>query len=191
MTGDLDDATRPVGAAGRIDPLDPDDEATAVSRRGTAGAGLDDTVRSGSTTSAPPGPRRRPTDPHPVHDVDDGWTEDGSTVVARRESRRRQQRAEPGREPSEQADVEVPAPGVRVAYSPQSTPAPMPVRSPAPVVAPRSAPVARAPQDVVDTAAWEESRRRRSRRVAAVVVVTASALAVGASVALVFLLTVS
>ena len=190
MTGDLDDATRPVGASRPVGPLEPDDEATAVSRRAAAGAGLDDTVRSGSTTSAPPGPRRTPTDPFPADDVDDGWTEDGSTVVARRESRRRQQRAEPGGEPREQADVEVPAPGVRVAYSPQSTPAPMPVRSPAPVVAPRAAPVTRAPQDMVDTAAWEESRRRRSRRVGAAAVVTASVLAVGASVALVFLLTV-
>ena len=78
MTGSLDDATRPVGAK-----VEPDDEATAISRRGAAGAGLDDTVRSAATTSAP-GPRRRAPidDPGPVEVPDDGWTDDGSTVVA-------------------------------------------------------------------------------------------------------------
>ena len=144
MTGDLDDATRPVGASpGPCGPW--------TGRRGDGGLPPRHGQAPASTTPSdrarPPAPlpgraaRRRI--PSPADDVDDGWTEDGSTVVARRESRRRQQRAEPGREPREQADVEVPAPGVRVAYSPQSTPAPMPVRSPAPVVAPRAAPVAR------------------------------------------------
>ena len=127
MTGGLDDSTRPV------DGVEPGDETTAVSRRGSAADVMDD----------------------------------GSTVVARRESRRRQQRAEPGRDPGVQADVEVPAPGVRVAHVPQSTPVPMPVRTPMPVIVPRAAPVARAPQDVIDTAGVQETRRRRSRRVAA------------------------
>lgn len=181
MTGSLDDATRPVGAK-----VEPDDEATAISRRGAAGAGLDDTVRSAATTSAP-GPRRRAPidDPGPVEVTGDGWTDDGSTVVARRESRRRQQRPHPGQGPG----VEVPAPGVRVAHAPDTTPPPTPVRSPAPVIVPRAAPVARDPQDVIDAAATEQSHRRRSRRIAAAVLVTASALAVGASVALVVLLT--
>jgi len=57
------------------------------------------------------------------------------------------------------------------------------------VIVPRAAPVARDPQDVIDAAATEQSHRRRSRRIAAAVLVTASALAVGASVALVALLT--
>ena len=116
--------------------------------------------------------------------------DDGSTVVARRESRRRQDRVHPDQAPSARAGVQVPGRGIRVAAAPDSMPAPMPVRVAAPVVVARSAPVARAPQDVVDTAAAEESRRRRSRRTAAAVVLTASALAVGASAALVVLLTV-
>ncbi|GAA1982311.1 hypothetical protein [Microbacterium pumilum] len=110
--------------------------------------------------------------------------DDGSTVVARRESRRRQERAGADRTPEPDDDRVGASSQGRVARTPDSTPAVSAVRAPAPVVVPRTPREAREPQTPVDTVAAEASRRRRTRRITAIVVASASVVVVLAATAL-------
>jgi hypothetical protein len=134
--------------------------------------------------------------------------DEGSTLVARRESRRRHERAgaaqvdragrdaPAGGETAEALATErvgaahltdaldVPASVFRVARVPEPAPAGAAPTRAAPVVVPRAAAPIRDPQPVIDVAAEEAAARRRTRRAAAAVVVTAAVLALAAAGAL-------
>ncbi len=126
--------------------------------------------------------------------VDDDST-DGSTIVARRESRRRAARehaadADPGlpalRTPSPPPAVP-PAPS-RAASAPDAASSEVyGARPPQPVVAARAPAQQRAPQAPVDGDASAAGRRRRTRITAVIVVLAASAVALAAAASLITL----
>ncbi len=110
---------------------------------------------------------------------------DGSTVIARRESRRRAGRdRRPGHPPSPVAAASAgrvastPDPASRVVYEP---------RPADPVVATRGTPAAHVPQAAVDGAAGSAADRRSARRTALIVVLAGSVVSVGAAVSLLVL----
>ena len=112
---------------------------------------------------------------------------DGSTVIARRESRRRAGRdRRPGPPPpapvapaSAGRAASAPDPASRVVYEP---------RRAEPVVTTRAAPAARAPQTPIQGPADGAGDRRSARRTAAIVLLAASAVSVGAAASLIVLL---
>jgi hypothetical protein len=109
---------------------------------------------------------------------------DGSTVIARRESRRRSTREGAGARRVRPAPP-APAESGRTAAAPGAACASVYGARPAdPVVVARTAPPAHPPQEPVDGAAAAAAERRRARRTALVVLLAASAVAVGATAAL-------
>jgi hypothetical protein len=116
---------------------------------------------------------------------------DGSTVIARRETRRRAARDHPehGRAPVAASDRVPPAVPIatsgRIAAAPDAAAgAVYPARPPQPVIAPRSAPPERIPQAPVDGAANASAQRRRARRTAVLVLISACALVLAAAASL-------
>lgn len=201
MTDLPDERTIPV-RRGTISGHD-DAEATALSARGGIDGGTA-TEPSDEGDTAPPGPRRSsgPADAAAGLDPDEG-----STIVARRESRRRASRAVdagaigPGsddatvvvaadgrrRLPSTVAG-DVPAQLGRVARIP-AVDAVYPPRAPQPVVTPRVAPPVRPPQQAVDTAAAEHAARRQGRRRAVTILAVSTVIVLVATIAIVILST--
>jgi hypothetical protein len=109
---------------------------------------------------------------------------DGSTVVARRESRRRVAREGAGVSAPRSAPP-VPASTGRVAAAPDAgSGAVYGARAADPVVARRAAPPQRAPQAPIDGVAATTGHRRRARRTALIVVIAASVVAVAAAASL-------
>lgn len=115
---------------------------------------------------------------------------DGSTFVARRETRRRATRGPvDGRGPVAASDrlpppTPVDAPG-RVAAAPDAAAgAVYGARAPEPVIASRAAPPERLPQAPVDGDAAASAQRRRARRTALIVLISASAVALTAAASL-------
>jgi hypothetical protein len=139
-----------------------------------------------------PGPRRASTD-------DSSDPDDGSTMVARRETRRRAARDLEARdgdhEPSEGPVIastraaDVPAPVRRLARSPEPSEPTYAARDAGPARVERTAPSPRDAQDVVDTAAADASLRARRRGAIIAMVVVALIIAVAAVTALVALTT--
>jgi hypothetical protein len=111
---------------------------------------------------------------------------DGSTVVARRESRRRVARDGAGvSAPRSAPPVPVPASTGRVAATPDAgSGAVYGARAADPVVARRAAPPQRAPQAPIDGVAATTGHRRRARRTALIVLIAASVVAVAAAASL-------
>lgn len=116
---------------------------------------------------------------------------DGSTVVARRETRRRAARDQPEHDgapvaASARLSPAAPLPTAgRVAAAPDSASGvAYPARPPQPVIAARSAPPARVPQAPVDGGKTAEKHRRRGRRTALIVLFSASALVLAAAASL-------
>ena len=109
---------------------------------------------------------------------------DGSTVVARRESRRRAARDGAGRSAPRSAPP-VPASTGRMAAAPDAASGALYAARPArPVVVRRAEPPQRTPQAPVDGVAATTGHRRRARRSALIVVTAASAVAVSAAASL-------
>ena len=116
---------------------------------------------------------------------------DGSTVIARRETRRRATRQHgDGRGPTGASDrlppssTPIEASG-RVAAPPDAAAgAVYGVRAAEPVIASRTAPSERVPQPPVDGDAAATADRRRARRTALIVLISASALALTAAASL-------
>ena len=173
------------------------DEATQVTdRRGPDPAvdapDVSDASDAGDAASGP----RRSTYIHSVLDTDEST--DGSTIVARRESRRRAARG------VDQPDS-APAPGIpraaptastapagaaavgdgRVASSPDGTREVFGVRRAQPLVVERISPPPRARQAPQDLDAADARARRADRRATIIVVSTASAVVVAAATALI------
>ena len=201
-------ARRPAPVAG----VEDDVEATLVSAR-RMGEGGTATEPSDPDDAAAPGPRRAGAGA--VDAGSDGGgdadPDEGSTIVARRESRRRAARADAG-EPAEvllppapeDATVvvastgrhlpralagSVPAQDGRLAQPPVTVDPPYAPRAPQPVVVPRVASPARPAQEPVDTAALEQGARRRSRRRAAAVLGISAVVVLLATTAIVILST--
>lgn len=216
MTADLDDDTAPrrrtwmangepvvdIDAGDAVDVVAAGDAVDVVEPGDAGDAG--DVVEPGDAGDA--GDVSDVPDTIEPGDAVDEWSGvvDGSTVIARRESRRRRERADaarpaPGGDDAEVTQVarrrspaatvadDVPAPTGRIARTPDAFPAPAPVRESAAVFVPRTAPGPRVPQAPVDTAAVDAQHRRRRRRAAATVVVVASVVVVVVAIALVFL----
>ena len=201
MTDVPDERTIPVrrGATSDLD----DAGATAVSARGPIESGTA-TEPSSEGETAPPGPRRTGGAAVAATDLD---PEEGSTIVARRESRRRASRAvdaeaidpvgddatavvaSDGRRrlPSTLAG-DVPAQLGRAARTPEASAA-YPPRTPQQVTASRAAPPVRAPQEAVDTAAAERAARRQARRRAVVIIAVSAVIVLVATIAIVILAT--
>jgi hypothetical protein len=122
-----------------------------------------------------PGPRRHAADADADAERPDE-PDDGSTMVARRESRRRAAREESPVAPAPLAESragDLPAPTGRIAQAPGETPPIYKPRAPEPVIADRSAPPSRPPQVPVDVRAAMLYRRRRARQLALVGVIAA------------------
>lgn len=149
------------------DDLDHLDDATAISR-GRVG----DETQPAQDSDGGPGPRRRAGEDAAAEGVDADEPEDGSTVVARRESRRRAAREELAAAPAPAVDSagDSPAATGRIAQVPGETPPIYKPRAPEPVISTRSAPPSRPPQPPVDTRAEILYRRRRARQLALVAV---------------------
>jgi hypothetical protein len=151
----------------------PDDDVTVLSER-TGG----DTQPSEGGDGMPdgtPGPRRHAADADADAERPDE-PDDGSTMVARRESRRRAAREESPVAPAPLAESragDLPAPTGRIAQAPGETPPIYKPRAPEPVIADRSAPPSRPPQVPVDVRAAMLYRRRRARQLALVGVIAA------------------
>ena len=140
-----------------------------------------------------PARRRRSLEDATIFDAatDASWTE-GSTVIARRESRRRGSRhaaeaavlpAGPARAASGPDVAAIAPPSGRIAGPPASSPS-YGARAPEPVIAVRAAPAARVAQDPVDGRASAAAHHRRARRRALIVVVAASGAVVAAAATL-------
>jgi hypothetical protein len=116
---------------------------------------------------------------------------DGSTVIARRETRRRAARDQPEHDRAPMAasarfspSTPIPTPG-RVAAAPDAAAgAVYAARPPQSVIAARTAPPERVPQAPVDGAATGDRQRRRGRRTALIVLFSASALVLAAAASL-------
>jgi hypothetical protein len=169
----------------------PDEETIRVRRtyRGSAprDPGNDDTVPSTADDDTEVPIRRRASyvegTEHPT---------DGSTFVARRESRRREARrdaAETGEaDPTAGARMpEVPAsadvPGRVAAAGDEVADRRYPARPADPLIVPRTPPAGRTPQQPIDSAGTA-AHRARSRRAAMIVVVAASVVAFAAAASL-------
>jgi len=202
MTDIPDERTTPV-RRGATDDAGDVDEVTAISRRGQVDGGTA-TEPSDPGETAAPGPRRTG-GATAAPDLD---PDEGSTIVARRESRRRASRAVEaeglvpygddvtvvvasagGRRLPSTLAGDVPAPLGRVARTPASGDAGYLPRAPEPVVVARAAPPARAPQPPVDAVAAEQAARGRARRRAAVVVTLSLVAALLAATAILILVT--
>lgn len=126
--------------------------------------------------------------------------ETGSTVVVRRESRRRAELAAHPLQPDLDATIggagvpplpvatagDIPAPLVRAAVAPTAAPRAYDVRA-AGRVAPRAGTPTHPLQEPIDTAAGQAARRRRARRRAVIAVVAASVVMVAAIALLIVL----
>lgn len=199
MTDVPDESTIRIRRGPAADP-DPDG-ATELSARRTASE--ETTEPSDPGTAEPSGPRRRSAVPDTDADADEG-----STIVARRESRRRASRAVDSAAASiAEADAatvvvassgasrglattlagNVPAPLGRVAQVPAQTGTGYAPRAAEPVMATRAVPTPRAPQAPVDSVAVEHAARRRARRRAAVVVALSVVVALVAAAAILIL----
>ncbi|MEU1971669.1 hypothetical protein ABZ477_08425 [Microbacterium sp. NPDC019599] len=187
-------------SAGTPDDADPDDElddrtvrisrtaapddATHVARRRGGDGGAQTQPSEAGDASAEPGPRRTSADPT-AEDPDDG-----STMVARRESRRRASRDVSGPLAATSA-ADVPSSIGRIARSPEE---PLPSygpRSADPARIARSAPEPTSPQTPVDTAGVDAAARRRARRRAVIALVAASVLVAAVVAALIALTAVT
>ncbi|MFH8252168.1 hypothetical protein ACH3VR_17515 [Microbacterium sp. B2969] len=172
-------------------PRDDVDDDTDVSRR-TRRRALDEVApATPPEASDAPGPRRTA---NPVDESAPGEPEpeDGSTVVARQESRRRAARgveakASPDRIAATSA-ADLPANG-RIAQAPDTVRASYAPRPPQSASITRRPPATRDPQPLADTAAGEAVARRRARRRTAITVVLASLVLVAAVAVLVALFT--
>lgn len=116
---------------------------------------------------------------------------DGSTVIARRETRRRAAREQPAPAgapvaASDRTAASAPIPTAgRVASAPDAAAdAVYTARPPRPVIVERTAPPARVPRTLGDPAATGDAERRRARRTALIVLVSAAALFVAAAASL-------
>lgn len=112
---------------------------------------------------------------------------EGSTVIARRESRRRAARESAGADRAAAASHPAPAPapaGRRAAPPDAASGIVYGARPADPVVVTRAAPEPRVAQAPIDGAAAAASQRRRARRTALIVVIAASAITVGAAASL-------
>jgi hypothetical protein len=213
VTDAPDERTTPVArrAAPGADPEE-DAEATVASTRGTSEGGTA-TQPSEPGDPAAPGPRR--SGAGATHTRVDGQgdadPDEGSTIVARRESRRRAARADAaapadvalptasddatvvvassGRRLSSTPAGGVPAQAGRLAQPPATLAAPYVPRAPQSVVVPRAGAPERPVQEAVDTAALEQAARRRSRRRAGAVVVISVGVVLIATTAIVILST--
>jgi ribosomal protein L34 len=173
--GDPPDADPP-------DPYPPDDDTIRVRRTDSGGPAADQTA---GTTQPAEAVRRRATYVGGDHDE----TADGSTIIARRESRRRATRDTSG----SHRTAPVPAPALpetsrqgRTAAAPDAASyAVYPARAAEPVVAARAEGPFRVPQAPADGAAVEAARRRKGRRAALIVVFGAAAVAFAAAASLV------
>jgi len=131
----------------------------------------EDTIRRARTSGAEP-------DTEPV---------DGSTVVARRESRRRATRDSAGGSAPRPAPP-VPASTGRVAAAPDAASGAVYGARPAgPVVVRRATPPQRTPQVPIDGVAATNGHRRRERRTALIIIGAASVVAVAAAASLLVL----
>ena len=156
------DHVEPAEPAGDLDHLD---DATAISR-GHVG----DETQPSQHSDGRPGPLRRAGQDDAPDGVDADEPEDGSTVVARRESRRRAAREDLPAAPAAAANSagDAPASTGRIAQTPAESPPIYKPRPPEPVISTRSAPPSRPPQPPVDTRAEILYRRRRARQLALV-----------------------
>jgi hypothetical protein len=116
-------------------------------------------------------------------------TTEGSTVIAHRESRRRESRRAENLPDAVDAPVAAVDPSLPAPPSPRraAPPAAAPTygaRAAEPFIAVRTEPDARVPQVPVDGSAAAAAHRRRARRTALIVLAAASALAVAAATAL-------
>jgi hypothetical protein len=148
-----------------------DDDATVLS--GRTGGDTQPSEGGDGMPDGTPGPRRHAADAD-AEQRDE--PDDGSTMVARRESRRRAAREESPVAPAPLAQnsaAGVPGPSARIAQTPGDTPPIYQPRAPEPVVADRSAPPPRPPQVPVDVRAAMLHRRRRARQLALVGVIAA------------------
>ena len=166
----------PSAAPGAAPSREPDGDAVTADTV-PAETELDDTA-----------PRRRAT----YVDGDGDEPTDGSTIIARRESRRRAAREHEatGSAPAASVHATPPAPPVpasqgRVAAAPDAASRVVyGVRVAAPAVVARAAPAERIAQAPIDGAAAGAAQRRRTRSTALIVVVAASVVAVAAAASL-------
>ena len=156
----------------------PDEETTRV-RRTRSAAPVPDvaTEPAGDTEPA----RRRSTY------VVGGEQTDGSTIIGRRESRRRAERFHSAPPLADPVPSPAPASEGRVAVAPDGAPEVYGARSAEPVVVSRVAPPQRAAQVPVDGAATDAAHRHRARRSALIVVLAASAVVLAAAASLIAL----
>jgi len=143
----------------------PDDSDATVISRGRLG----DETQPAEYRDAP-GPRRHADAPETEE------PDDGSTMVARRESRRRAAREDSPVAPAPAAEssaADLTMSTGRIAQSPRESSPIYKPRAPEPVIAERSTPPSRPPQTPVDTRAQILSRRRRARQLALVGVIGA------------------
>lgn len=170
------------------------DEETVRSRR-TAARGGGPEGDPDETMRAEPS-RRRATYAPPSGEVSGATSHDptaeGSTIIARRESRRRASRPQPspGDSPvsSSVPAVMPPATSGRAASAPRTAPAGYGARPAAPVRASRTVPAPRVPQSAADGAGAASAQRRRGRRTALVVIFASGAVAFAAAASLVAIL---
>lgn len=179
------------------DDLDALDDQTVASRRPHRD-GLDTTDRAtgvrrtrGPAPEPEPGPRRRGTPEPDSPEQDEAVPDDGSTVVARRESRRRAAHA--GDAPETAGDVAgeaadaAPPPEGRIARSPDPARPLYRPRPAEPLISSRRPPAVRPAQEPLSSAELEAARRSRTRRRALLVAIAASVILVAAVAAIVLL----
>ncbi|GAA3203160.1 hypothetical protein [Microbacterium terregens] len=180
------------GAAERADPQDGADPAGAADPPSSLTEPIDPLSADAHSDEIHP-VRHRATYVDPESEIEQT---DGSTIVARRESRRRaarehaamQPRVPPLPRPPHDAPAAPVRPG-RAASAPgvAATDAVYGARTADPVFASRTAPPLHAPQTPADGTATARRHRQRARRTALIVVVSASAVGVAAAASLVAL----
>ncbi|MCR2808817.1 MULTISPECIES: hypothetical protein [unclassified Microbacterium] len=190
---------RPAGGVRRPAPGDARQSAAAPVQDAAAPDARTGDPVPGATEPAEPGgeairPRRhRTTYVDPDADIDQT---DGSTIVARRESRRRAAREQAATQPQAPVPQPDPTPAASdppVARTRTTRPAPGIVAADAvygaraadPVIAARTTPAGHAPQVPADGDAAARRHRHRVRRTALIVVVSASAVGLGAVASLI------
>ncbi|SFR94294.1 hypothetical protein SAMN04487846_0936 [Microbacterium sp. cf046] len=173
------DATQPSGQTERAGDTEPDTESGTADRRRSA-----DTVAA--SQDGTPGPTRRRST---YVDGGGGEQTDGSTFIARRETRRRAERVHATTTPGVPASGAPPldAPAGRVASVPDTASDVYRPRTGEPAVVARTPPQSRAAQAPVDGDAASAAERRKARRTALLVVVAASVLALAAGASLIAL----
>lgn len=196
-------APAPASERGALDEPGALDESTQVSARRAESAPVFDTDDLDATVLSTGGEKRSPATadvagadpagPGPLRapvDGDEPEPDDGSTMVVRRETRRRAARDlaqadEPAGDDPRLASMraaDVPAPVRRIAKAPEPSAATYRARAPHVAHVERTEPDAHAPQDYVDTAALAASARAR-RRVGVIIGVVLAVCAVAAAVA--------